>query len=99
MQRILTTCPTTKAPTSTVSKIVYTGPGSSPSASTTTKAPTPSKSTTSSSSTVVHAGLVLLHRGRDRPDRRRDRGDLPHLADGHPAPLAVRGLSRAAAAR
>lgn len=58
MQRILTTCPTTKAPTSTVSKIVSTGPGSSPSASitTTTKAPTPSRSTTSSSSTVVHAG-------------------------------------------
>ena len=53
MQRVLTTCPTVTAPTSTVSRIVFTGPGSSPSAPTTTTTPKP---VASASGTVVHAG-------------------------------------------
>lgn len=57
MQRILTTCPTVKAPVSTTSKLVYTGPGASPSAPT-SSAPTSSapKSSAPTSTAVVHAG-------------------------------------------
>jgi hypothetical protein len=53
MQRVLATCPTMKAPRSTVSTLVYSGPGSSPA---TTAKPTASTSGPTSSGTVVHAG-------------------------------------------
>jgi hypothetical protein len=58
MQRVLTTCPTMKAPVSTTSKLVYTGSGATPSApakpepATTASTPKPSATT----SATAHAG-------------------------------------------
>jgi hypothetical protein len=57
MQRILTACPTTTAPTSTVWTIVFTGPGSAgPGSASSAAPPSAAPRASTSSGTPVHAG-------------------------------------------
>jgi hypothetical protein len=57
MHRVLTSCPTMRAPVSTLSRIVYSGPGATPSSSAT------ARPSASSAAAVVHAGSYCSSAG------------------------------------